>query len=127
MIISVDSNNPQELLMTRGTALVACLGHTNEYIKQLKALIEISSWFAGALTILIISNGPLKNLKLRGGNEITVLGTPTFLLLHDGKEQARFLGETDTEKLAEFLQKNQISAYDTRNTFSQPSMLALAR
>ena len=110
--------------MTQGAALVAFLTHTNAYIKQLKILIDISNRFAETLTIFIISTEPLENLKAGSANAVDVFGTPTFLLLLDGKEQARFLGEADSEKLKEFLQKNQTFANDTRN-ISQSSKAAI--
>jgi len=124
VIISVDSSNLQDLFMTQGAALVAFLTHTNAYIKQLKILIDISNRFAETLTIFIISTEPLENLKAGSANAVDVFGTPTFLLLLDGKEQARFLGEADSEKLKEFLQKNQTFANDTRN-ISQSSKAAI--
>lgn len=122
MIRHVDNNNPQELWEIWGTALVVCLSHTNEYKRQLKNIIEISNLFAGTLEIFIIITGPSKNLMFVGGNEVRVYGTPTFLLLHNGKEQARFLGEADAERIERFLYENQLSVKKNRGIFSHPSM-----
>ena len=109
MIVYPDSNNPQELVAVPGASLVACLNRMSAYIEQLKALIELSSRFAGVLTIYIIADGSLKKLKIGDSCEARILGTPTFLLLHNGSEQARLLGEANAEKLTRFLHNYQIA------------------
>ena len=78
--------------------LVACLNQTT-YRRQLKALIELSEAFNEGLKIYITRDATL-NVFI---NVADITGTPTYILLWNGVEQGRLLGEADAERLKNFV------------------------
>jgi len=81
----------------RCPALVAYLNKIT-YSSQLKSLIELSEACRDALRIYVTRDITLKVIS--GGAEIQ--GTPTYLLVLNGAEQDRLLGESDALRLKHF-------------------------
>ncbi len=102
MIIEIGVDNCEQLSQKAGAVLVAYLNYNGTYKKQLKTLIEVSELFSDSLKIYVTREMSLK----AGGNPPAIAGTPTFMLLRDGEEESRLLGETDKGRLIKFIQNN---------------------
>jgi hypothetical protein len=102
MIIEIGVDNSEKLSQKSGAVLVAYLNYNGTYKKQLKTLIEVSEIFSDSLKIYVTRETSLK----AGGNVPAIAGTPTFMLLMDGEEESRLLGEADTGRLIKFIHNN---------------------
>jgi hypothetical protein len=102
MIIEIGVENGERLSQKSGAVLVAYLSYNGTYKKQLKTLIEVSEIFSDSLKIYVTRETSLK----AAGNAPAIAGTPTFLLLMDGSEESRILGEADKDRLIKFIQNN---------------------
>ena len=102
MIIEIGVDNCEKLSQKAGAVLVAYLNYNGTYKKQLKILIEVSEMFSDSLKIYVTRETSLK----AGGNAPAIAGTPTFMLLMDGEEESRLLGEADKGRLIKFIQNN---------------------
>lgn len=78
--------------------LIAYLNQTT-YSRQLKALIELSEVFRDELKIYVTRDTRLKV----AGDSADITGTPTYILVQDGAERDRMLGESDAERLKNFV------------------------
>jgi hypothetical protein len=102
MIIEIGVDNCEKLRQKAGAVLVAYLNYNGTYKKQLKTLIEVSEIFSDSLKIYVTREMSLKT----GANAPAIAGTPTFMLLMDGEEESRLLGEADTGRLIKFIHNN---------------------
>jgi hypothetical protein len=102
MIIEIGVDNCEKLSQKAGAVLVAYLNYNGTYKKQLTTLIEVSEIFSDSLKIYVTRETSLK----AGGNPPAIAGTPTFMLLRDGEEESRLLGEADKGRLIKFIQNN---------------------
>ncbi len=82
----------------RCPALVAYLNKIT-YSRQLKSLIELSEAFSDDLKIYVTRDTSLKVIS--SGSAIQ--GTPTYILVINGAEQDRLLGESDALRLKHFV------------------------
>ncbi|EPR37498.1 hypothetical protein dsx2_0844 [Desulfovibrio sp. X2] len=81
--------------------LVACLGSRERAAKQLEALGMVAERFGERLQVVILGEDEMPAARSR----FNVLGTPTFLLYHGGKERDRYLGEAGSGSLCRFVQE----------------------
>jgi len=102
MIIEIGVDNCEKLSQKFGAVLVAYLSYNGAYKNQLKNLIEVSELFGDSLKIYVTRELSLK----AAGNGPGIAGTPTFLLLMDGVEASRLLGEADRGRLVKFIKNN---------------------
>ena len=102
MIIEIGVENCEKLRQKSGPVLVAYLNYNATYKKQLKTLIEVSEIVGDRLKIYVIRERSIK----ADGTTPDIAGTPTFLLLMDGVEESRLLGEADKIRLIKFIQNN---------------------
>jgi hypothetical protein len=103
MIVEIGEDNCEKLSQKSGAVLVAYLSYNGTYKKQLKTLIEVSELFSEVLKIYVTRE---MSFTAGGGAAPAIAGTPTFMLLMDGEEEARLLGETDKGRLIKFIQHN---------------------
>lgn len=88
-------NFEREVIGEKKPVLLLCMPRDEEFPKQLKVLEDIATAYIQKLKIGILEEGVIEAFKKSYG----VIGTPTFLLLVEGKERARMLGLADREML----------------------------
>ena len=79
--------------------LLAFLGTGREAQPQAEILAALSHIFSNRLRVCLVEEDSLEAFKGR----YTVMGTPTYLLFHKGRECERMLGEADDECLIRFV------------------------
>ncbi len=102
MIMEIGVDNCEKLSQKSGAVLVAYLSYNGTYKQQLKTLIEVSELFRESLTIYVAHETSFK----ADGAAPGIAGTPTFILLMDGEEESRLLGEADKGRLIKFIHHN---------------------
>ncbi|MBF0121146.1 MAG: thioredoxin family protein [Desulfobacterales bacterium] len=95
MLIKLNFDNIDELFIEQKPILLVCLQHDRANKKDLEILEKISETFSESIKICIASLDSMKAVI----EAYDVKGTPTFLLLKDGKEHNRILGEVDSNLL----------------------------
>lgn len=99
MISELKNENCWSLASNSNDAvLVAYLSRAASGI-QLKALIELSDKISGSLRMYFTCD---KALRV-SANGARITGTPTYLLIHNGRELSRLLGEADAQRLKDFV------------------------
>ncbi len=81
--------------------LVACLQSKARDGRLIEALGTVAARFGERLAVYVIEEGENPGLRSR----LNILGTPTILLFHGGKERDRFLGEAEPGALCSFVQQ----------------------
>ncbi len=84
-----------------GPVLVAYLNQTT-YSRQLKALIELSDACRDDVRIYVTRDTGLKVIS----SAADITGTPTYILVCNGAEQDRLLGESDALRLHNFVSRH---------------------
>ena len=70
-----------------------------EFPKQLKVLEDIATKYSQELKVGVLEEGLIEAFK----KNYSVIGTPTFLLLVEGKERGRMLGLADQAMLTDLV------------------------
>lgn len=100
LIYLIGSENfEQEVIAERRPVLILCMPRDDEFPQQLKVIKDISTKYGQELKVGILDEGFIEAFKKNYG----VVGTPTFLLLMEGKERARMLGLADHEMLTNLI------------------------
>ncbi|HXX34276.1 MAG TPA: thioredoxin domain-containing protein [Thermodesulfobacteriota bacterium] len=92
-------NFEQEVIAEKRPVLVLCMPRDDEFLKQLKVIEDIAAEYRQQLKVGILAEGLIEPFK----KNYSVVGTPTFLLLVEGKERARMLGLADREMLTNLI------------------------
>lgn len=92
-------NFEQEVVSENRPVLILCMPRDEEFPQQLKMIEDIATKHSQKLKVGILDEGFIDTFKKIYG----VIGTPTFLLLVEGKETARVLGIADQEMLKGFI------------------------
>jgi len=92
-------NFEQEVIAEKRPVLVLCMPRDDEFLKQLKVIEDIAAEYRQQLKVGILAEGLIEPFK----KNYSVVGTPTFLLLVEGKERARMLGFADREMLTNLI------------------------
>ena len=90
-----------EILSQAKFTLLACLESKARAERQIEALSTVAARFGERLRVFVVEEGDVPGLRSR----LNVLGTPTFLLFHGGREQNRYLGEAESAALYTFVQQ----------------------
>jgi len=77
----------------------------DEFPQQLKVLEDIATKYGHELKVGVLEEGLIEAFK----KNYSVIGTPTFLLLLEGKERARVLGIADQEMLTNLIPNHLIN------------------
>jgi thioredoxin-like negative regulator of GroEL len=93
-------NFQQEILDEQKLVLLACIHPGNEFRKQSELLKTVASRFDGGLKVCLLTHDGAKAIMDR----FRVEGTPTYILLRQGREKERLLGETDLDTLSASVQ-----------------------
>ena len=100
--IGVD-NFSAEVIDVKRPVLLAYIVPAYAYAGQLEVLEILSKrYFDDLIKICLLSEDFIKDKESR---ILEIDGSPTFLIFHKGKEEARMIGKTDAEKLLSFVLK----------------------
>ena len=99
MFTSIGMDNfESEISLEMKPVLLACIRRGFEAKEQLKVLETVSRKMAQSVKICLLYDGPNDVYR-----ELSVAGTPTFLIYLGGEEVARVLGKVSPETLVEFV------------------------
>lgn len=93
-IISED-NFSAAIMREKKPVLLLCMPHDDQFASQMDIVTETVSKYEGYIKIALLDEsfmGPFKK-------KYAVPGTPTYLILQEGKEISRSLGLTDEKML----------------------------
>jgi len=100
LICLIGSENfEQEVIAEKRPVLILCMPRDDEFPQQLKVIEGIATKYSQELKVGILEEGLLERFK----KNYSVVGTPTFLLLVEGKERGRMLGLADHEMLTNLI------------------------
>jgi hypothetical protein len=88
-------NFDREVLAETKPLLILCMPQDDQFPEQLKIIEEIASRHNPELKVGLVQEEFIEVFK----KNYEVIGTPTFLLLVEGKEKGRILGLADQEML----------------------------
>jgi len=78
-----------------------CMPRDEEYSSQVKILEAVAETHGQTLKVGILEDELMEGLK----QDLGIRGTPTFLVLVQGKEKARMLGLADQVSLTDFIKQ----------------------
>lgn len=93
-LISED-NFEAAIICEKEPVLLLCMPHDDQFVQQINIVTETVSKYKGPLKIGLLEESFIAPFK----KKYHVLGTPTFLILQEGKEKNRSLGLTDEQML----------------------------
>jgi thioredoxin-like negative regulator of GroEL len=93
-------NFEREVISENKPVLLLCMPWDGEFPKQLELIEEIARMHSQELKVGLLQEEFIESFRENYG----VLGTPTFLILKEGKEKRRLLGHADQETLMELIQ-----------------------
>jgi len=88
-------NFEREVFAEKKPVLLLCMPRDEEFPQQLKVMEDIATKYGRELKVGVLEEEFIEAFK----KNYRVGGTPTFLLLVEGKEKARMLGLADEEML----------------------------
>ena len=92
-------NFEQEVIAEKRPVLILCMPRDEEFPNQLKVMEDIATKHSQELKVAVLEEGLIEAFK----KNYRVIGTPTFLLLVEGKERGRMLGLADQEMLTDLV------------------------
>ncbi len=96
-------NFSKEVIDVKRPVLLAYIVPDYAYAGQLEVLEIISKrYFDNSVKVCLLSENSVKNMASRN---ITIDGSPTFIIFNKGEEKARMIGKTNAESLLSFVLK----------------------
>jgi len=95
-------NFEQEVIVEKRPVLILCMPRDEEFPNQLKVIEAIARKYSNELKVGLLDEEFIKPFK----ENYSVVGTPTFLILVQGKERGRMLGLADQETLTDLISNN---------------------
>lgn len=92
-------NFTQEVINERQPILLLCMARDDNFRLQINLIEKIYQNYKGFLKLGLLEEAFIATFK----KNYKVVGTPTFLILNEGKERNRFLGLADEQSLMDFL------------------------
>jgi thioredoxin-like negative regulator of GroEL len=92
-------NFEQEVIAEKKPVLLLCMPRDEEFPKQVKVIEDIARKYSKELKVGLLEEDFIEAFK----NNYRILGTPTFLILVEGKERGRMLGLADQETLTDLI------------------------
>ena len=92
----------REVFAEKKPVLLLCMPRDEEFPQQLKVMEDIATKYGQQLKVGVLEEEFIEAFK----KNYNVVGTPTFLLLVEGKERARMLGLTDQETLMDLISRS---------------------
>jgi thioredoxin-like negative regulator of GroEL len=96
-------NFAQEVIDEKRPVLILCMPRDDEFPHQLKVIEDIATKYSRELKVGILEEELIEAFKKDYG----VIGTPTFLLLLEGKEIGRILGLSDQKMVMDLILNSQ--------------------
>jgi thioredoxin-like negative regulator of GroEL len=94
-------NFEQEVVAEKRPVLVLCMTRDEEFPQQMKVIEDIARWVGDELKVGVLEEESIEAFK----ENYRIVGTPTFLILVEGKEKSRMLGLADQEMLTDLIAK----------------------
>ena len=88
-------NFEREVMGEKKPVLLLCMPRDEEFPNQLKVIEDIARKYSEELKVGLLQEEFIEAFK----KNYEILGTPTFLILVEGKERGRMLGLADLEML----------------------------
>jgi thioredoxin-like negative regulator of GroEL len=92
-------NFEREVVAEKKPVLLLCMSWGEEFPKQLKVMEDIARKYSEELKVVLLEEEFIEAFKKNFG----ILGTPTFLILVEGKERRRWLGLADQKTLTDLI------------------------
>jgi hypothetical protein len=92
-------NFEREVIAEKKPVLLLCMPRDEEFPKQLKVMEGIATKYSVGLKVGLLEEGFIEAFK----KHYSIVGTPTFLILVEGKEKGRMLGLADQEMLTDLI------------------------
>jgi len=92
-------NFEREVVAEKKPVLVLCMPRDTEFPKQLEVIEDIARQYSEELKVGLLQEEFIEAFK----KNYEILGTPTFLILVEGKERKRLLGLADQETLTNLI------------------------
>ena len=103
-------NFTEEVIVEKKPVLLVCMAHDDRFSKQLKVLKAVAERYEKELKVCLLVQDSMEIFKKR----LQIIGTPSFLLMREGKEINRILGVSDQEALTNLIYQH-LSAYNSEN------------
>lgn len=95
-ILSIGEDNFEAVVICeKRPVLLLCMPHDDQFNEQIKVVKETVSKYEGSLKVGLLDESFIGPFKKR----YHVPGTPTYLILQEGKEKSRLLGLIDEQML----------------------------
>ncbi len=88
-------NFGQEVIAEKRPVLILCMPRDDDFPEQLKVMEDIATKYSRQLKVAILEEDFIEPFK----KNYCIVGTPTFLLLVEGREMGRMLGLADQDTL----------------------------
>jgi thioredoxin-like negative regulator of GroEL len=95
-------NFNEEVLLEKRLVLLVCMADDDNFSKQVKILEHVAARFGKELKVGLLAQDSLDIFKKR----LQIIGTPTFLLMMEGKEISRILGVSDEQTLTNLIDQH---------------------
>ena len=95
-------NFTQEVVLEKKPVLLICMAHDDIFSKQLKVLQNVAEKYDKELKVGLLAEDALETFK----KKLAIFGTPTFLLMLEGKEVSRILGVSEEEAISNLVNKH---------------------
>ncbi len=92
-------NFAQEVIAERRPVLLLIMPRDDQFPQQLKLIEDIARRYGEVLKVGVLQEESIEAFKRDYG----ILGTPTFIILVEGKERGRILGLADRETLTDLI------------------------
>jgi len=92
-------NFEREVIGEKKPVLLLCMPRDEEFPNQLKVIEDIARKYREELKVGLLQEEFIEAFK----KNYEILGTPTFLILVEGKERRRWLGLADQETLTDLI------------------------
>jgi len=93
----------QEVASERRPVLLLCMPHGEAFPSQAKIIEDIATRYANNIKVGLLEEAYIETFKAN----LHIHGTPTYLLMVQGKEKNRIIGLTDMETLTTFIFSSQ--------------------
>ena len=94
-------NFNEEVILEKEPLLIVCLAQDDGYARQLTVLQHIAERYEKEIKIGLLAQDSMEICK----KKLQIIGTPTFLLMKEGKEIGRVLGVSDQKTLTLLLDR----------------------
>ena len=95
-------NFMDEVVLVKKPVLLICMPDDDSFSRQLKILQSVAEKYEKELKVGLLAQDSMAIFKKR----LQIIGTPTFLLMSEGKEISRILGVSDRETLTHLVDQH---------------------